>query len=191
MGNKGIYDKNSIIAGISKELKSTFPHLKKYNIRNILREYHEHLLDIITSERCKVMLPEFTGDIFVGTRLVDPNSEHEQKFDKIVEMTVESGKNTKPRSLNETDGYRPRLYYSVLNSKRFNHGSKWWGLEPTAKTRKKVYDRFVEDRKLFVIVPDVRKMRTVFQKQVNKTKMVNKQNELLKTYDEYDFSEDE
>ncbi len=183
---KRLYKHTRIKQAVTKKLLQDHPELKGYNIGKIVEEYNTYLLEVATTTREGVALPCYTGSLFVGGFL-KKRSQYNDYRDVGLAMVYE--KKGEAWSVHRRDGYEARLFYSTYTSGKFNRGCKWWGFEPTVATKKAVTAAYDNDYKKFIIVPNLRNIRTVFQTDNARSAMLKKQQEQLKTYNELDFSD--
>lgn len=184
-----LYERNKVC---TKEwitnLKRKYPQLKKYNIENVLKDYHDHLINIIANTREGIELPKNCGCVFTGVFPSRDNKVLDYIQQRAGELYDQGNPNT--FSIQNQDGFVSRTYVSTANSARFNRGSAWWGfheLPNFAKARRK---GFISDWKKFVILPNGRYIKAVFK--ISKGIIMHKnlaKDAVKNGYNEFDFND--
>ena len=87
----------------------------------------------------------------------------------------------------ESDNYLAKIFYTNYGSKyRFLH-SKLWGFKPVRQFSRTVGQTYPEQYLKYVVVDNNRRINEIFSKRAFKMDMEKIENEMLKTYDEFDL----
>ncbi len=174
--HKQVYD--VVNSKFCKELKQTHPQLEKYDIKEVIGDFNQHVIDVISSYRDGVLLPSYIGNMFL--------SAYPDKLNKFV-MEMRDRNILPIYSIPTADGYHPRIVFTTSNvSAKFAH-AKFYGFEASNALRAALTKAFAADWKQWIILPNIRFVKGLFKRRQYAEKMRSIENEKLKDYDEFKF----
>lgn len=156
-----------------------YAHLTNQDIKDIIHNVNGKLWQTVIDERDGVELPEQLGYIFIGSCPA-------KKMNKDYKTSKELQQLIQHRNW-ESDNYLAKIFYTNYGSKyRFMY-SKLWGFKPVRQFSRTVGQTYPEQYLKYVIVENNRRINEIFGKKVFKMEMEKLENEMLKTYDEFDL----
>lgn len=156
-----------------------YAHLSNQDIKDIIHNVNGKLWQTVIDERDGVELPEQLGYIFIGSCPA-------KKMNKDYKTSKELQQLIQHRNW-ESDNYLAKIFYTNYGSKyRFLH-SKLWGFKPVRQFSRTVGQTYPEQYLKYVVVDNNRRINEIFSKRAFKMDMEKIENEMLKTYDEFDL----
>ena len=166
-----------------KRFVEKFPQYKDIShkeLRKICDSFHNLFWQTVIDERSGVELPEVLGYIFIGSC---PSSKKENiDFAKSYKYGVRvTNKNW------ETDGRLAKIFYTNYSTKYLFVNRDCWAFTACRKFKRAVAQSYPENWTMYVQIDPVKKVKNLFQKTRRREYSIKKQEEKLKTYNEFDL----
>jgi hypothetical protein len=157
-----------------------FDYLTNDQIKKIVSDVNGRIWQTVIDERDGIELPEQLGYIFIGSCPA-------KKVNKDYKTSGELQQLIQHRNW-ESDNYLAKIFYTNYGSKYKFKFSRLWGFKPTRQFSRSVGQTYPDQYLKYVVVDNKRKIHEIFRKKMYKMDMEKIENELLKTYDEFDFN---
>ncbi len=156
-----------------------YAHLSNQDIKSIIHNVNGKLWQTVIDERDGVELPEQLGYIFIGSCPA-------KKMNKDYKTSKELQQLIQHRNW-ESDNYLAKIFYTNYGSKyRFMY-SKLWGFKPVRQFSRSVGQTYPEQYLKYLVVDNKRRINEIFSKKAFKMDIEKIEEEMLKTYDEFDL----
>lgn len=156
-----------------------YAHLSNQDIKDIIHNVNGKLWQTVIDERDGVELPEQLGYIFIGSCPA-------KKVNKDYKTSKELQQLIQHRNW-ESDNYLAKIFYTNYGSKYRFMFSKLWGFKPVRQFSRSVGQTYPEQYLKYLVVDNKRRINEIFSKRAFKMDIEKIEEEMLKTYDEFDF----
>lgn len=173
---------NILNADFCDEFRKEHPkyaHLSNKDIKEIIHGVNGKLWQTVIDERDGVELPEQLGYIFIGSCPA-------KKVNKDYKTSKELQQLIQHRNW-ESDNYLAKIFYTNYGSKYRFMFSKLWGFKPVRQFSRCVGQTYPEQYLKYLVVDNKRRINEIFSKKAFKMDIEKIEEEMLKTYDEFDF----
>lgn len=163
-----------------REENPTFAYLTDKDIKNIVSSVNGKIWQTVIDERDGIELPEQLGYIFIGScpaKKINQNYKTSGELQQLIQH-----RNWK------SDDYLAKIFYTNYGSKYKFQFSRLWGFKPVRQFSRSVGQTYPDQYLKYLIVDNKRYINEMFRKRSYKMDREEIENELLKSYDEFDFN---
>jgi nucleoid DNA-binding protein len=152
--------------------------LSHLEVRNLIKQFNETVLQNIVDNREGVELPQGLGYIFIGSC-------------KVKKECVDYGKSIKygirvtHKNWN-TEGYLSKIFYSNCSVKYKIQDNNLWVFKAARKLKNEVSKAFSENWNKYIHIDESTKLSKYISIGKNMEKLKKKNDEILKTYNEFE-----
>jgi hypothetical protein len=168
-----------------KDFKEKYPEyegMTKSSYKNIIKAFNEKLWKKAIENRDGIELPENLGYLFVGA--CQQASKENIDYGKSIKYGIKvTHKNW------DTDGHIGKIFYSNYSSRYKLRCRVLWGFMANRYFKRAVTKEFRENWKKYVTVDKMVIVSTLFKNLTKKEIAVKKNEERLKTYNEFDLND--
>jgi len=149
-------------------------------IKSIILEFNIELWNTVIENRDGIEIPNQIGHIFIGT------CPRRQKKNMDYKLSAELEQLVQHRNW-DSDNYLAKIFFTTYASKfRFKHNSLW-GFEAIRDFKRKVSKTYPTNWKKYVQIDPKYKISTLFRVKLQEMKRIESEEDLLKTYNEFEF----
>jgi len=163
-----------------REENPKFAHLTNKDIKNIISSVNGKIWQTVIDERDGVELPEQLGYIFIGSCPA-------KKVNKDYKTSGELQQLIQHRNW-ESDNYLAKIFYTNFGSKYKFQFSRLWGFKPVRQFSRSVGQTYPDQYLKYLVVDNKKRINEIFRKRSYRMDREEIENELLKSYDEFDFN---
>lgn len=163
-----------------REENPTFAYLTDKDIKNIISSVNGKIWQTVIDERDGIELPEQLGYIFIGScpaKKINQNYKTSGELQQLIQH-----RNWK------SDDYLAKIFYTNYGSKYKFQFSRLWGFKPVRQFSRSVGQTYPDQYLKYLVVDNKRYINEMFRKRSYKMDREEIENELLKSYDEFDFN---
>lgn len=163
-----------------REAHPHFAYLTNKDIKSIVTEVNGKIWQRVIDKRDGVELPERLGYIFIGSCPPKRSPNRDYFMSKKLETEI--------RHRNwESDNFLAKIFYTNYGNKYRFQFAKLWGLSPTRDFSRTVGKTYPSQYNLYVQVEDKKTINELFRKRNYKMIVTRQEQDILKTYDEFDL----
>lgn len=171
--NKKFFDK----------FKERHPKYKEYDnafLKKIIKTFNKIVYQTVIDKRDGVQLPETIGWLFIGTCQQSKKTNIDYAKSHKYGVTV-TNKNF------ETDGKLAKIFFTSHAPKHKMKNREFWSFVACRDFKRSVAKTYPENWNMYVVVDATTKLRETYQKTVRRDIAIKRQEEGLKSYNEFDL----
>ena len=171
--NKKFFDK----------FKERHPKYKEYDnvtLKKIIKTFNRTVYQTVIDKRDGVQLPETIGWLFIGTCQQSKKTNIDYAKSHKYGVTV-TNKNF------ETDGKLAKIFFTSHAPKHKMKNREFWSFVACRDFKRTVAKTYPENWNMYVVVDATTKLRETYQKIVQRNIAIKRQEEALKSYNEFDL----
>ena len=171
--NKKFFDK----------FKEKHPKYKEYDnatLKKIIKTFNRTVYQTVIDKRDGVQLPETIGWLFIGTCQQSKKTNIDYAKSHKYGVTVTNNNF-------ETDGKLAKIFFTSHAPKHKMKNREFWSFVACRDFKRTVAKTYPENWNMYVVVDATTKLRETYQKIVRKNIAIKKQEEALKSYNEFDL----
>jgi hypothetical protein len=158
-----------------------FKDLDSKTIKNLITKFNGQIWETAIESRDGVELPEQLGYIFIGT------CQKKKKDNPDVNASISYGVKVQHRNW-ESDQYLAKIFYTNFETKYRFKFHRLWGFSALRDFKRSVARTYPQNWKQYVVVDNLTQISRLFRKYIVKDILEKKDEEVLKTYDEFDLN---
>ena len=149
-------------------------------LRDIIKAFNKLVYTNVIEKRDGVQLPETIGWLFIGTcqRSKKANIDYAKSNKYGVTVTNNNF---------DTDGKLAKIFFTSHAPKHKMKNREFWSFVACREFKRAVSKNYPENWNMYVVVDATTKLRQIYQKTVAKNIAVNKENQALKSYNEFEL----
>jgi hypothetical protein len=149
-------------------------------LRDIIKAFNKLVYTNVIEKRDGVQLPETIGWLFIGTcqRSKKANIDYAKSNKYGVTVTNNNF---------DTDGKLAKIFFTSHAPKHKMKNREFWSFVACREFKRAVSKNYPENWNMYVVVDATTKLRRIYQKTVAKNIAVNKENQALKSYNEFEL----
>lgn len=157
-----------------------YKNMTDAELRKIIKYFNKLLHSVVIENRDGIQLPESIGWIFIGTCQTS------------VKKNIDFAKSTKygvtVTNRNwETDGKLAKIFYTNYAIKHKMRNKEYWGFTACRDFKRAVAKSYPENWPTYIVVDPTQKIKLNYQKAYYKDLMQKKEQEVLKTYNDFEL----
>ena len=149
--------------------------------KSIINSFNKKIWEKVIANRDGVELPEQLGYLFIGT------CNRSKKYNTNYKKSAELGSRVQYQNW-ESDNYLAKIFYTNYETKYKFKNHSLWGFNALRDFTRKVGETYPIEWKKYVVVDSMVKVSRLFRKLSYKQNRIKEVKELLKDYDEFNFT---
>lgn len=163
-----------------KKKHAKYKEYTNVELRKIIKAFNKMVYSTVIEKRDGVQLPETIGWLFIGTCQKSKKANIDYAKSNKYGLTVTNNNF-------DTDGKLAKIFFTSHAPKHKMKNREFWSFVACREFKRAVSKNYPENWNMYVVVDATTKLRQIYQKTVARNIAVNKENQALKSYNEFEL----
>jgi hypothetical protein len=149
-------------------------------LREIIKAFNKMVYTNVIEKRDGVQLPETIGWLFIGTCQKSKKANVDYAKSNKYGVTVTNNNF-------DTDGKLAKIFFTSHAPKHKMKNREFWSFVACREFKRAVSKNYPENWNMYVVVDATTKLRQIYQKRMARNIAISKENQALKSYNEFEL----